>query len=170
MAPVIEELRTLADPDIDAMATYLASLNPIGLNAEPQAVAAAVEARAVKAMASSSGTPGARLYEGACAACHQGGDRPDLFGIRPSLALNSNLHSDRPDNLVRVILEGVSTQANGRHGDMPGFRNHFDDRQMSILVRYLRTSFAPQEPAWTEVEQTIAKVRADGGRVEKGPS
>ena len=164
MAPVIEELLTLPDQDIDAMAIYLASLNPPGLSAERQAVAAAVESRVVPAaaaaaMASSSGSVGARLYEGACAVCHEGGERPDVFGIRPSLAVNSNLHSDRPDNLVRVILEGVSTQASGRHGAMPGFRNHFDDRQMSTLVRYLRATFAPERPAWTEVERTIGRIR-----------
>ena len=153
MAPVIEELLTLPDLDIDAMATYLASFNQPGLNVEPRAAAAA--------MPSSAGTPGARLYDGACAVCHEGGDRPDVFGIRPSLALNTNLHSDRPDNLVRVILEGVTTEASGRHGAMPAFRNHFDDRQMSTLVRYLRATFAPQRPAWTEVEQTVARLRTE---------
>jgi nicotinate dehydrogenase subunit B len=173
MAPVIEELLTLPDPDIDAMAIYLGSLNQPGLHAERQAVAAAVEARAVTAtaaaaMASASGTAGARLYEGACAVCHQGGDRPDVFGIRPSLAVNSNLHSDRPDNLVRVILEGVSTEASGRHGAMPGFSNHFDDRQMSALVRYLRAAFAPERPAWSEVEQTIGRLRVEGRRKPPG--
>ena len=171
MAPVIEELLTLPDQDIEAMAIYLASLTSSGPGTEPQAVATALEARAraggealtatAAAMASSSGAAGARLYEGACAVCHQGGDRPDVFGIRPSLSVNTNLHSDHPDNLVRVILEGVSTQASGRHGAMPGFRNHFDDRQMSALVRYLRATFAPQRPAWTEVEQTIARLRTE---------
>ena len=175
MAPVIEELLTLPDQDIDAMAIYLASLNPPGLSAERQTVATAVEARVVTAaaaaaMASSSGSEGARLYEGACAVCHEGGERPDVFGIRPSLAVNTNLHSDRPDNLVRVILAGVSTQASGRHGAMPGFRNHFDDRQMSALVRYLRASFAPDRPAWSEVEQTIARLRAEEAAASPPPA
>jgi nicotinate dehydrogenase subunit B len=40
---------------------------------------------------------GARLYDGACAVCHQIGG-PALFGSKPSLALNSNLHSAVPDN------------------------------------------------------------------------
>jgi nicotinate dehydrogenase subunit B len=92
-----------------------------------------------------------------------------VFGIRPSLAVNSNLHSDRPDNLVRVILEGVSTQASGRHGAMPGFRNHFDDRQMGALVRYLRATFAPDRPAWTEVEHTIDRLRAEEAAASRLP-
>jgi nicotinate dehydrogenase subunit B len=161
MAPVVEELLTLPDQDIDAMATYLASFNQPGTQAERRTLAAATEERAATAIATTVGTAGAQLYQGACAVCHQGGDRPDVFGIAPSLALNSNLHSDRADNLVRVILEGVSTQAAGRHGAMPGFRAHFDDGQMGDLVRYLRTTFAPDRPMWSEVQPVVDRIRAE---------
>ena len=51
---------------------------------------------------------GARLFAGACLACHHDGDGPRFFGVRPSLALNSNVHADSPDNLLRIIL-GAST-------------------------------------------------------------
>ena len=159
MAPVVEELSALPDQDIDAMATYLASFSDAGLPSERQSIAAVAEARTAMAMAASPGTAGAELYQGACAVCHQGGDRPDVFGIRPSLALNSNLHSDSANNLVRVILDGVSTQAVGRNGAMPGFRHHFDDRQMVDLVRYLRATFAPDRSAWSGVEQTVGRIR-----------
>jgi nicotinate dehydrogenase subunit B len=161
MAPVVEELSALPDQDIEAMATYLASFNDAGLPSERQAIAAVAEARTAIAMAASPGTAGADLYQGACAVCHQGGDRSDVFGIRPSLALNSNLHSESADNLVRVILDGVSTQAVGRHGAMPGFRNHLDDRQMVDLVYYLRATFAPDRAAWTGVEQTVGRIRVE---------
>jgi len=161
MAPVVEELSALPDQDIDAMAAYLASFGDSGPQSERQAMAAVAEARAATAMAASPGTAGADLYQGACAVCHQGGDRPDVFGIRPSLALNSNLHSDSADNLVRVILEGVSTQAAGRHGTMPGFRHHLDDGQMTDLVRYLRATFAPDRAQWTGVTQTIGRIRVE---------
>jgi nicotinate dehydrogenase subunit B len=161
MAPVVDELSALPDQDIDAMATYLASFSDAGLPSGRQAMAAVAEARTAMAMAASPGAAGAELYQGACAVCHQGGERPDVFGIRPSLALNSNLHSDSADNLVRVILDGVSTQAVGRHGAMPGFRHHFDDRQMVDLVRYLRTTFAPDRSAWSGVEQTVGRIRLE---------
>jgi nicotinate dehydrogenase subunit B len=162
MAPVIEELMGLPDQDIDAMATYLAAFNQPGSQRERQAMAAAVEQRAANAMAISTGTAGARIYQGACAVCHQGGDRPDVFGISPSLALNSNLHSDGADNLVRVILEGVSTHAAGRNGAMPAFRTHFDDAQIGELVRYLRNTFAPDKPMWSDIQPTISRIRAQG--------
>jgi hypothetical protein len=41
--------------------------------------------------------------------------RPALLGVNLPLALNSNLHSDRPDNLLRVILEGVQRAGRPRH-------------------------------------------------------
>ena len=34
-----------------------------------------------------------------------------LFGAQPPLALNTNLHGDTPDNLIRVILDGIDTPA-----------------------------------------------------------
>jgi nicotinate dehydrogenase subunit B len=52
---------------------------------------------------------------------------------------------------------------------MPGFRNHFDDRQMSALVRYLRATFAPDRPAWSEVEQTINRLRGEEAAASRVP-
>ncbi|RCO10696.1 hypothetical protein DTX79_03040, partial [Bacilli bacterium] len=43
---------------------------------------------------------GKRLFQGACAACHIEGTGPTLFGVRPSLRVNTNMHSDTPDNLL----------------------------------------------------------------------
>ena len=101
---------------------------------------------------------GARLYEGACAVCHAVGGAP-LFGSRPSLALNSNLHSTRPDNLIQVILHGITTPASTELGYMPGFRDSMTDGQIVELVSYLRRQFAPEQPAWTEVQAAVAQAR-----------
>jgi len=64
---------------------------------------------------------GARLYEGACAVCHQVGGAV-LFGSRPSLALNSNLHSAVPDNLIQVILHGIASPVSSDLGTCPASR------------------------------------------------
>ena len=159
MGRVVEELRALPNEDISAMAAYLASFNEAAVSIEPQKLALSLETRIAGVIAAAIGTPGADLYAGACAVCHAGGERPDVFGINPSLALNSNLHSDRPDNLVRVVLDGVSTPAIGRHGAMPAFRTHFDDQQMNVLVSYLRATFAPDRPMWTHVTDTVSRIR-----------
>ena len=145
MAPVVAQLQALPDADIRAMAHYLAALNPAPAEAAP-AVAAPLPA---------AGGEGARLFQGACAACHGGGAQE---GPEVVLALNSNIHSDRPDNLLRVILEGVHPPLPG-HGEMPGFAESLTDRQVELLANHLRAAFAPGRPAWEGLSGHIARLR-----------
>jgi nicotinate dehydrogenase subunit B len=158
MGPVVSELAHLPDSDIRAMANYLASLNPAGPNANPQALAREYE-EASTAMPVASGL-GAQLFDGACAACHHTGSGPQLFGAHPSLALNTNLHSAAPDNLIRVILDGIDSPARPELGTMPAYRDSFNDTQVAELVSYLRQQFAGGKPAWQDVEATVARIRA----------
>jgi nicotinate dehydrogenase subunit B len=101
---------------------------------------------------------GARIYQGACAVCHEVGGLP-LFGSRPSLSLNSNLHSDKPDNLIQVILHGIAQPAFSRLGYMPAFKDSLNDDQLAELVAYLRRQFAPDKPAWGDVGSVISRIR-----------
>jgi len=156
MAPVIRDLARLPDADIRAMAVYLASFSTHALDRSAQdALAAKLESDTKTTSASS---PGARLYLGACAVCHEVGGLP-LFGGRPSLALNSNLHSDRPDNLIQVILHGIAAPASDDLGYMPAFGESLNDRQIEELVSYLRRQFAPDKPAWLDVGARAAHIR-----------
>ncbi len=158
MAPVVTELAALPDADRRAMAHYLASFRP----GTPDA--AAVEAEAGRLRFRTATAPqgasaeGARIYGGACAVCHAP-DGPTLFGVRPELALNTSVHADRPDNLVRVILEGIMAPAHTALGTMPGFAGTFSDRQVGELVRYIRARFAPDARPWDDVEASVARLR-----------
>jgi nicotinate dehydrogenase subunit B len=158
MAPVVKELAALPDDDIRAMAVYLSSFNgkPIG-KAEQEALAAGLET-STGTQAVSGSSPGARLYDGACAVCHKVGGAP-LFGSRPSLALNSNLHGATPDNLIQVILHGIGAPASSDLGYMPGFKDSFNDRQIVELVSYLRRQFAPDKPPWSDLNAAIGRTR-----------
>lgn len=155
MAAVVTELAALPDADLRAMARYLASL---GRDTPPQGTA---EARLGAAAAEPVGAPaaGRRLYGGACAACHEP-DGPTMFGARPLLALNTGVHAARPDNLIQVILNGIMTPAHPALGAMPGFAAVYSDGQTADLVRYIRARFAPDAPAWTDVEAEVARIRA----------
>ena len=101
---------------------------------------------------------GARLYEGACAVCHRVGGAA-LFGSRPSLALNSNLHSTVPDNLIQVILHGIASPVSSDLGYMPGFKDSMTDDQLAELVSYLRQQFAPEKPSWAGVTEAVGRAR-----------
>ncbi|RQO51168.1 aldehyde dehydrogenase [Variovorax sp. KBW07] len=158
MAEVVRELAQVPDADVRAMATYLASFNPAPA-AEPQALAQ----QAIAAAASTQGQllgPAQRMFDSACASCHHDGNGPTLLGVNTPLALNSNLTSARPDNLLRTILDGVREPASRDIGFMPAFREALDDRQIAELAGYMRARFAPQEPAWKDLPGDVARVRA----------
>jgi nicotinate dehydrogenase subunit B len=158
MAPVVGDLAALPDSDIRAMATYLASLAPLEPNADLAATARQYEH--ASAVTGAPSTPGARLFDGACAACHHTGSGPQLFGAHPSLALNTNLHSATPDNLIRVILDGIDSPARAELGTMPAYRDSFNDAQVAELVSYLRQQFAGGKPAWQDVAASVGRIRA----------
>jgi nicotinate dehydrogenase subunit B len=158
MAPVVKELAALPDEDIRAMAAYLGSFNDAAIGkADQHALAVRLESL-TRTRAASASPAGARLYEGACAVCHAVGG-PPLFGSRPSLALNSNLHATVPDNLIQVILHGIASPVSSDLGYMPAFKDSMSDDQLAELVSYLRQQFAPEKPAWSGVRAAIGRIR-----------
>ena len=124
--------------------------------------AQATAANAVATAAALAPQPGQvqRLFDGACAACHHDGDGPTLLGVNIPLALNSNLHSNRPDNLLQVIVHGIREPATRDIGFMPAFGHALSDAQITDLVGYMRQRYAPGRPAWVDVPQALARVRA----------
>src|SRR5262249_5400222 len=107
MSPVVQGLGALPDSDIRAIATYFADLDKAA-DRQPS-VAAAVR----QAMSQGSGKADerfdadARLYTAACASCHYNAGSAPL-AARPDLALNSAVHLPDPNNLIQVILRGIS--------------------------------------------------------------
>ena len=102
-----------------------------------------------------------RLFESACMSCHHDGNGPTLLGANVSLALNTNLHATEPDNLIRVILEGVRSPPSQSVGFMAGFAEQFNDEQMVGLVNYMRARFASQQPSWSNVTTAVSRIRAE---------
>ncbi|MGF6208411.1 nicotinate dehydrogenase subunit B [Pseudomonas frederiksbergensis] len=156
MGPVVTELAKLPKDDIRAMAVYLASLN--GAQAEAQVVE-----KATRPVATVSLSNGQRVFEGSCKACHADGLGPKLFGVSPSLATNTNVHSDLPDNLIKVILQGIDTPATKDLGYMPAFKDSLSNTQVAELAAYLRNRFAGNAPGWEGLESKVAHLRANPG-------
>jgi nicotinate dehydrogenase subunit B len=102
-----------------------------------------------------------RLFEAACMSCHHDGRGPTLLGVNVPLALNTNLHAATPDNLIRVILEGVRSPPSESVGFMAGFADQFNDQQLIGLVNYMRARFASQQPAWSQVPNAVMRMRAE---------
>src|SRR5256885_5697791 len=99
MAPVIHGLAQLPEADVRAMATYLMEL-PGQAPQAPQAAQAAPAMPAPAPAAVQAAAPaapparaldrhanGERIYQNACAVCHEAGSGPTLFGVKPQLGI-----------------------------------------------------------------------------------
>ena len=159
MADVVRNLQDVPEADVRAMAHYLASFGQPTTAAQAEAAATQAIATAAAGAPQLQG-PAQRMFDQACAACHHDGNGPRLLGVNVPLALNSNLHSAHPDNLLRSILEGVQDPATRDIGFMPAFKDALDDRQLVELAGYMRQRFAPQQPAWTDLPAAVARARA----------
>lgn len=155
MAPVVQALATVPEADVRAMAHYLVSLQPPAAPVDTAALVAQAVARAARVPG-----PAQRLFESACGACHHDGDGPRLLGLNQPLALNANLHSARPDNLLRTLLDGIPQPALVEIGHMPAFRHALDDRQLVELAGWMRQRFAPGQPPWSDLPAAVARARA----------
>ena len=157
MAGVVQQLAQVPEADLAAMAHYL-----VALQAPAAAGAMPASALVQRAAAQASLLPGAaqRLFNGACGACHHDGDGPALLGLNQPLALNANLHSGRPDNLLRTMLDGIWQPAFPEIGHMPAFRNALDDAQIVELAAWMRQRYAPGQPAWADLAADVARLRA----------
>jgi len=160
MAPIVAGLKPLPDSDITAMARYLVSLAPAPPAADP-GLKTRLEQTAKARTSNLATLAGARIYEGACAVCHEPGQGLDMFGVKPSLALNSAIHARSPDTVLRVILDGARPEGLSELGAMPAFRHHLDDAQIADLAAYLRARFAPDKPAWRGIREAAARLRTE---------
>lgn len=157
MSYSIDGLSKLPDSDIHGIAEYLADING--------SAATSVDVRALAAKAvsrSGNGTqhptdPGALIFQGACASCHyNSGAMPSV--VRPELGLNTALTAKEPDNLIRVVLQGVSADSGIGGILMPGFGGSFSDAEIAQLSAWLRRTRTDQ-PEWSGLEARVASIR-----------
>ena len=159
MAPVVRNLSLVPDSDVRAISTYVAAMagqpNAARSQAASRALARASGTGAVPAGANN--TVAASLYAGACAPCHgEAGRLPPDPALH--LALSSSLRLAQPDNLVRIIRDGVQRPDLGGEPLMPGFASALSDPQVTALVAYLRTAFTEQ-PAVGDIGQSLRRAR-----------
>ena len=170
MAPVVRELGPLPDDDIRAMASYLAGFQLPGADPaspaapQPAPVAGALQQpQPMPTLRTDPGVPGPqqRMFDGACGACHHDGDGPQLLGLNLPLAYSSKLHSERPDNLLQVILHGIELPAGPAIGFMPPFRYVLSDGQIAELAAYMRQRYAPDKAPWGDLEPALQRARVE---------
>ena len=157
MAEVAANLSSVPESDVRAIALYMT--NVFGPPAEErtiQANAARADIKSAFARLAPADTPGAAIYQAACATCHES-DRPLPYsGI--NLRLSTALSAPDPRNAANIILSGIRPIGGERSPIMPGFGNSMTDDQIVALLNDLRGRFSSQ-PAWTGVEQFVRDAR-----------
>jgi len=153
MSEVTENLSTVPAADVQAIATYIASIAGTR-STEP-------------APARQPGGPGAAIYAAACATCHDAGRALPYGGI--DLAHSTGPSGPTARNVIDVILWGLPAADEQRRPIMPGFAGTLNDRQLADLLAYVRARFS-DKPAWKDVDKDIREVRAGGVRIYPAPS
>ena len=157
MFPVVQGLAALPDSDVRAIATYFADVDRAA-DRLPY-VSGAVNLAMSNALAKEGDQfdPDARLYTAACASCHYNRDNAPL-ATRPDLALNSAAHLSDPNNLIQVILRGISAEEGMPGVVMPAFGGALSDADVARIAAYLRRT-RTDLPPWPDLATKIAEIR-----------
>ena len=159
MSPVAHRfLATVPEQDVHAIAHYFADADKASERQkhDKAALELAME-QSKKDLIGPNVDPDAKLYQGACAACHYNAAPSPVLG-RPDLALNNALWLDEPTNLYQVMLHGLTAEEGQSGVAMPSFYNALSDADMARIAAYLRRTRTTL-PAWTDLEKKAADVR-----------
>jgi mono/diheme cytochrome c family protein len=179
MAPVVENLASVSEADVRAIAVYVASLigepTPERLQQAESLMASTKKDNGGKAASGDSTSnavhaseqSGGRLYAFACATCHESG-RPLPFG-GIDLALSTAMQGPSPSNLINVVLAGLPATEGETSPIMPGFAGAFTDQQLVDLMDYLRSRFS-DKPPWAGIDKKVRDARAQARPIVIHPS
>jgi alcohol dehydrogenase (quinone), cytochrome c subunit len=154
MVQVVEDsTQYLSNEDLLAIASYLKSLPPSGRGGTYD------PARAATVRAGEPERLGAAVYEQACARCH----RSDGAGAAmkyPRLAGNPAVLADRPDSLMRLLLQGghaPSSDYGPLPKEMPAFGAKLTDTEIAHVLTFVRSSWGNDAPQVSE--RDVQKMR-----------
>ena len=138
MAEVVHaSTQYLSDPDLQAMAHFLATIPRSAAGARPQAAAPAPGGVLAR---------GGRLYDSHCASCH-GAQGQGVPGRYPALAGNRAVALALPTNLVQVVREGgflPGTAGNPQPFGMPPFAHLLGEEDIAAVLTFVRQSWGHQ--------------------------
>jgi mono/diheme cytochrome c family protein len=156
---VEHSLRFLDEQDLVSIAAYLAQVAPVRTGSS---LHAAYDFAGLADHAATANAPGQALYAAACASCHRLQGKGAYAGYFPSLRHNSSVGAEQANNLVMVILQGVSRQDRHVHISMPGFADVLSDSQVAALGNYVLEQFG--NPALQITPEFVAAQRSGGAK------
>jgi mono/diheme cytochrome c family protein len=153
MLPVTRDLATVPEADVQAIATYILSIQ------KPQPTPTA-DAPVPTAALPPEAKRGAELFAASCAQCHGPHSPMQSIGERPTLAFSTAVNAATPRNAIQMILNGISWHGENSINYMPAFSQVYSDQQIADLTSYIRAAYSQRAP-WKDVEQSVATVRKE---------
>jgi mono/diheme cytochrome c family protein len=142
MKSVVGGLGRVPLDEVRALAAYTASLDTRA--SKPTAIAAKPDPR----------LPGAIVYAGACADCHDRGRSAEGGALQLELAIA--LAIPTPANLIHITRDGIVPGAHERKPWMPEFGSALSEEQIADLAIYLRSLSG--RPPWQDVRAEVRKL------------
>jgi mono/diheme cytochrome c family protein len=165
MGPVADNLASVPDADVKAIAVYVASVigTPTPDHREQgERLAVAVRSTGAGTKPQSGGSQtvpsaaandaGAIIFACACASCHESGRPAPYGGI--NLTISTTISATTPRNLFNIVLSGLPAAKGVRGPIMPGFAAVLTDQQLIQLASYLRAKFSDKQ-AWPDVSAQL---------------
>ncbi|WP_179400923.1 cytochrome c [Burkholderia guangdongensis] len=153
MQPVTRDLATVPVEDVDAIATYILSIQKPGATRPT-----------MTPVGDHAPTPteqrGSVLFQASCAQCHGPASPMQAIGERPTLAFSTAVNADTPRNAIQMMFYGIGWHGEDTLNYMPPFVEQYDDRQIADLAAYVRGAYSAR-PAWTDVDAMAAKLRKE---------
>jgi mono/diheme cytochrome c family protein len=149
MLPVTRDLATVPVADVEAIATYILSIQKPHQADAPRS-----------ATNDESAQRGAVIFNGSCASCHGTGSPMQTVGGRPTLAFSTAVNAGTPRNAIQMMTYGVPWHGEDAINYMPAFGQVFNDSQLADLATYLRANYS-QRASWSDVEETVTKIRKE---------
>ncbi|MEH6717835.1 MAG: molybdopterin cofactor-binding domain-containing protein [Aurantimonas endophytica] len=143
MADVVANLKELPDSDIQAMAVYLASLSTDEAGRSVAGPRPSEDLRNAAAGRTATSLPDAthRLFESACAVCHEPAMGNLATAAQVPLWRSPALRSGDDEALRTVIREGIEAPLSLKTRDMPGFGKELTGEQIDALAAYVRARY-----------------------------
>jgi mono/diheme cytochrome c family protein len=142
---VAHSLQFLKADDAAALVAFLRTVpprrgtNPVEIDAKPPALAASTGTLPAPDELHTE-TQGLRLFEGACASCHQwtGQGRQSRYA---SLAGSRGVNDVRAANVTQIILQGARMRVNDTDVYMPAFGDAYSDAEVAALANFVVAHF-----------------------------
>lgn len=146
---VAHSLQFLKADDAAALVAYLRTvpsrrgMDPIEINPKPAALTASTGGLPAPGELHSE-SQGLKLFEGACASCHEWTGEGRQTGSA-SLAGTRGVNDIRAINVTQVILQGVKMRVNDTDVYMPAFGSAYSDVEVAALANYVVAHFGGKQ-------------------------